>query len=165
VTDDEMLAEQKRIEQEFERAYDAHSLFGPVNSDEFLSMATQIFCAAAFQDEAITGVGQKAARALAMRLSGFPDDVKNWRVTFLPMGLQKDQMATKAQKKSRAIALDVCRLILAGDLTTHATATVAAKRKVSPQKVTGDYYKYRGQFVDILRSQNPDNPNLSKLED
>ncbi|MBW9108118.1 hypothetical protein [Paraburkholderia phenoliruptrix] len=165
MTDEEMLAEQKRIEREFERAYDAHPLFGPVNDDEFLNLATQIFFAAAFQDEPIAGVAQKAARALATRLSGFPDDTKNWRVTFPPMGLRKEQMLTKAQKKSRAIAFEVCRLILAGELMTHATATVATKRKVSPQKVTGDYYKYRGLFVDLHRSSNPDDTNVSKLED
>jgi len=165
VTDEEMLAEQKRIEDEFERAYDAHALFGPVNNDEFLKLAVQIFCTAAFQDEALTGIGQKAARALATRLSGLPDDTKNWRVTFPPLGLEKKNMMTNAQKRSRAIAFDVCRLILAGELTTHAAAQVATKYKKSTQKVIGDYYKYRGQLVGMLRSQNPDNPNLSKLDD
>ncbi|MBB5506703.1 hypothetical protein [Paraburkholderia atlantica] len=164
MTDNDVQAEIERREEEFERIFDAHEPFGPLNDDEFLKQAIQIFCVSAFKDEPIIGVAQKAARALAIRLLQPPDDEKNWRVTLPCPDEKKETMLTEKQKKSRSIAFEVCSLILAGEKMTHAAAQVAARRHVSTQKVNGDYYEYRRDFAAVRRLTNPGD-DLSKFED
>ncbi|CAG4925739.1 hypothetical protein [Paraburkholderia saeva] len=164
MTEFEFAAEKKRREKEFERRYDEHGLCGPLDDDEFLKLAIDVFIGGAFATTEPLSIEQKAARSIAMRFLQVPDDEKNWRVTFPVTNWDKDQILTPKQRQSRARGFEICERVRRGEMVTHAMTQVAAARLISYDTAKKSYYENVDMFVAMLRLYRPDDPGIGNFE-
>jgi hypothetical protein len=127
-----------------------------VRDDAFLSDAVVVFVTESLkriselekEGKQLTA-GDKATLAIVARLIALPDEDKVWRVTFPYPFMRNENRLTPTEKKARAIALEVYQMVAAGGKVTHATAAIAARLGVSPQKVSAAYYEHKAHLEHI----------------